>query len=99
MSTTMTADKADAFTTADPFDAVTRTSGEAANLRARAALMDAINDRLDDFGWTQAAAATHLGVTQPRVSDLRRDRVSKFSLDALVLIGAKVGVGVVARHC
>ncbi|WP_394753796.1 helix-turn-helix domain-containing protein [Crenothrix sp.] len=36
--------------------------------------------------WTQASAATHCGLTQPRVNDLLRGRLSRFSLDALVNI-------------
>jgi len=41
--------------------------------------------------WTQAAAATRCGVTQPRMNDLLRGRVSRFSLDALVNIATAIG--------
>jgi predicted XRE-type DNA-binding protein len=34
------------------------------------------------------------GTTQPRVSDLCRGKISKFSLDALVAIGSKLGIHV-----
>jgi len=37
-------------------------------------------------GWTQAEAARRCGVTQPRINELLRGRVSRFSLDALVNI-------------
>lgn len=41
--------------------------------------------------WTQAEAAEHCGVTQPRIKDLLRGRVSHFSLDALVNIATALG--------
>ena len=41
--------------------------------------------------WTQAEAAKHCGVTQPRINDLLRGRVSRFSLDALVNIATAIG--------
>ena len=42
-------------------------------------------------GWTQVEAAQHCGVTQPRINDLLRGRVSRFSLDALVNISTALG--------
>jgi predicted XRE-type DNA-binding protein len=41
-------------------------------------------------GWTQVEAAQHCGVTQPRINDLLRGRVSRFSLDALVNIATEL---------
>jgi len=41
--------------------------------------------------WTQAEAAKSCGVTQPRINDLLRGRVSRFSLDALVNIATALG--------
>ncbi|MFC0574010.1 helix-turn-helix domain-containing protein [Paraburkholderia solisilvae] len=41
--------------------------------------------------WTPAEAASHCGVTQPRMNDLLRGRVSRFSLDALVNIATALG--------
>lgn len=67
---------------------------EAENLKIRAALMRAIRARVTDMGWSQTVAADNLGLTQPRVSDLFRGKISKFSLDALVDIASKVGVHV-----
>lgn len=77
---------------ADPWDVVADTAAEAENLRVRSDLMDAVIARIDEFGWTQAVAATHLGVTQPRVSDLYRGKIDKFSLDALANLACSVGV-------
>jgi predicted XRE-type DNA-binding protein len=44
-----------------------------------------------DAGWTQAKAAERLGVSQPRMNDLLRGRLSKFSLDALVNLVSAAG--------
>ncbi len=81
-------------TTADPWDVVADTQEEAENLRVRAEIMDAIQGRIDEFGWNQSVTAARLGITQPRVSDLRRGKIDKFSLDALVNLGRGVGVHV-----
>lgn len=42
-------------------------------------------------GWIQAETARHCGVTQPRINDLLRGRVARFSLDALVNISTALG--------
>ena len=67
---------------------------EAENLRVRAALMRAIRSRVTEIGWSQTTAAHNLGLTQPRLSDLYRGKISKFPLDALVDIAAKLGIHV-----
>ena len=41
--------------------------------------------------WTQTEAAQRCGVTQLRINDLLRGRVSRFSLDALVNIATAMG--------
>jgi predicted XRE-type DNA-binding protein len=76
---------------ASVWDAIADTPGQAANLRSRAELMRNIAARLKQRGWTQAEAASHCGVTQPRINDLLRGRVSRFSLDALVNIASALG--------
>ncbi|MQY18878.1 helix-turn-helix domain-containing protein [Nocardia macrotermitis] len=76
------------------WDAISDTPQEAENMKARAVLMRAINDRLDEFDWSQSTAGANLGLTQPRVSDLRRGKLGKFSLDALMDIAKKVGLTV-----
>ncbi|MDX2269798.1 MAG: helix-turn-helix transcriptional regulator [Bryobacter sp.] len=65
--------------------------GQAANLQARAELMRQISAHIGQRGWTQSEAAQHCGVTQPRINDLLRGRVSRFSLDALVNISTALG--------
>jgi len=76
------------------WDDIADSREEAENLKLRAALIRAIRDRIDGAGWSQSIAAQNLGLTQPRVSDLYRGKISKFSLDALVEIAAKLGIHV-----
>jgi predicted XRE-type DNA-binding protein len=76
---------------ASVWDALADTPAQAANLRARAELMRQIAALVKRQGWTQVEAARHCGVTQPRMNDLLRGRVSRFSLDALVNISAALG--------
>lgn len=73
------------------WDALADTREQAANLRARAELMQKIAEIVRENGWTQVEAATRCGVTQPRMNDLLRGRVSRFSLDALVNIATAIG--------
>lgn len=76
---------------ASVWDALADTVGAAANLKVRAELMRKIAALIDESDWTQAAAAERCGVTQPRINDLVRGRISRFSLDALVNIAAALG--------
>ena len=76
------------------WDAIADTPGEAANLKARADLMRQIEVIVRTNGWTQAEAAKRCGVTQPRINDLLRGRIARFSLDALVNIAAALGQNV-----
>ena len=73
------------------WDAVADTAEQAANLQARAELMRQIAAIIKAADWTQAEAAEHCRVTQPRINDLLRGRVSRFSLDALVNIATALG--------
>ena len=76
---------------ASVWDAIADTPEQAANLRARSELMRQIAAIVNDSGLTQTAAAERCGVTQPRMNDLLRGRVSRFSLDALVNIATAIG--------
>ena len=76
---------------ASVWDALADTAEEAANLKVRAELMRKIAVLVQDSGWTPAAAAKHCGISQPRINDLLRGRISRFSLDALVNIAAALG--------
>ena len=71
---------------ASVWDAIADTPEQAANLRARSELMRQITAIVKESNWTQTEAAQRCGVTQPRMNDLLRGRVSRFSLGALVNI-------------
>jgi predicted XRE-type DNA-binding protein len=73
------------------FDAITDTPAQSANLQARAELMQQIAELIKASGWTQTEAAQHCGVTQPRINDLLKGRISKFSLDALFNMATALG--------
>ena len=73
------------------WDAIADTPEEAANLRVRSELMGKISAVITKKKWSQAEAAEHCGVTQPRINDLLCGRISRFSLDALVNIAAALG--------
>lgn len=67
---------------------------EAQNLLLRADLMIAIERYVRASGLSQTQAAKKLRITQPRLSDLFRHRIERFSLDALVSILARTGMRV-----
>ncbi len=76
---------------ANVWDAIADSPEEAANLEVRYQLMEKISGIVKENGWTQAEAAKQCGVTQPRINDLLRGRISRFSVDALVNIAAALG--------
>jgi len=80
-----------AKTHASVWDALADTPEQAANLRARAELMQQIAAIVKKNRWTQSEAARRCAVTQPRMNDLLRGRVSRFSLDSLVNIATAIG--------
>lgn len=65
---------------------------EAENLRVRSVLMCRIERVIRDEGWTQREAARVLGVTQPRISDLARGKIDRFSVDSLMEILGRCGL-------
>jgi predicted XRE-type DNA-binding protein len=73
------------------WDALADTPEQAANLRARSGLMRQITEVIETNGWTQVEAGVKCGVTQPRINDLLRGRISRFSLDALVNMATALG--------
>ena len=57
-------------------------------------LAHALNAIIGARRLTQAAAAQRLGLTQPRMNDLLRGRIAKFSLDALIDVATRAGLKV-----
>lgn len=82
--------KAEVF--ADVFDALADTPAEAANMKARADLLSVLIERVKSWDLTQEAAAERLAITRPRLNDLMRGKLGKFSLDALVNLAVAAGL-------
>ena len=78
-------------TYASVWDAMEDSAETAANMRMRAQLMIEIERYVQKSGLSQAEAAKRLGITQPRLNDLLRGKIDKFSLDALVNMLNTVG--------
>jgi predicted XRE-type DNA-binding protein len=76
------------------WDALEDTAAEAANMRARSELMIALRTRIEGWKVSQTEAARRLGLTQPRLNDLMRGWIDKFSLDALVNVAGRAGLTV-----
>ena len=76
------------------WDAIEPSKAEAANMKARAELMIAIHKTVLGWNITQAAAAKRLSLTQLRLNDRLKSRISKFSLDALITHATHAGLEV-----
>jgi predicted XRE-type DNA-binding protein len=76
------------------WDAIEDSPAEAASMKARSEVMIAIREVIDNWKVTQAEAAKRLGITQPRLNDLVRGRIDKFSLDALMNLAGRAGLSV-----
>ena len=67
---------------------------EAAVMLLRCELAEGLRRWMARRGLTQAEAAERLGVSQPRISEIARNKVDKLSLDYLVSLCSKAGVSV-----
>jgi len=67
---------------------------EAENLKMRTDLMIRLGKLIQARRLTQAEAAELFGVSQPRVSDLVRGKIDRFSIDTLVAMLGHAGVRV-----
>lgn len=67
---------------------------EAANLKVRADLLLDLRQYIQARGWTQAEAAAFFGETQPRISNLLKGEISRFSIDKLINMLARAGIRV-----
>lgn len=74
------------------WDAIEDTSADAENMKFRSSLMRALEKQIRSREWTQSEAAQRFGVTQPRISDLMRGRINRFSLDTLVNMVSPAGL-------
>lgn len=77
---------------ASVWDALEDTPQQAASMRARSELMMALQDWVRTTGKTQASAAKLFGITQPRMSDLMRGKISLFGLESLMDMATAAGL-------
>ena len=70
------------------------TPAEAANMLMRSSLLIAIGEKVQTWKVTQAEAARRLDITQPRLNDLLRGKIDKFSLDMLINLAYAAGLEV-----
>jgi predicted XRE-type DNA-binding protein len=61
------------------------------NLKIRSELMVSLRTYIEDEGLGQKKAAEVFGVHQPRISDLMRGKINKFTIDMLVNMLARIG--------
>ncbi|MBI2736110.1 MAG: XRE family transcriptional regulator [Rhodospirillales bacterium] len=82
---------------ANVWDALENTPTESANMTMRSDLLIALRQRIATWKVTQAEAARRLQITQPRLNDLLRGRIDKFSLDTLINLADRAGIHVRLR--
>ncbi len=82
---------------ANVWDALEDTPAGAANMTMRSDLLIALRQRIGTWKITQAEAARRLRITQPRLNDLLRGRITKFSLDALIKLADRADIHVRLR--
>jgi predicted XRE-type DNA-binding protein len=63
-------------------------------MKARAQVMRALQKTVGGWAVSQKAAAERLGITQPRLNDLLRGKIDKFSLDTLFDLTGRAGLKV-----
>ena len=76
------------------WDALEESTAAAECMKARAAIMMRIEKAVRSWDVSQAEAARRLGISQPRVNDLLRGKIDKFSLDSLFDLAAHAGLKV-----
>ena len=65
---------------------------EAAELEIRSTLLNGLKHWLASSGMTQAKATEVLGISQARVSEIKRGKIDQFSLDVLIRLAARAGL-------
>lgn len=58
----------------------------------RANLLIAIQQKIQSWNCTQIEAAQRLKITQPRLNDLLKNKIDKFSLDMLINLSSYAGL-------
>jgi predicted XRE-type DNA-binding protein len=61
-------------------------------MKTRSALMMELSAAIQEHGMTQSEATEVFGVVQPRISDLVRGKINRFSLDTPMDLAATAGM-------
>jgi len=76
------------------WDAIEDNPEDAANMTMRSDVMATLAQTIRGWNTTQTRAARRLGITQPRLNDLLKGKINKFSLDALLTLATRAGLKV-----
>lgn len=71
----------------NPLELLTNDPVELSLIAFKAKLMLSLSMHIQKKGFSQAEAAIFFGVTQPRISNLMKGKISKFSIDILLGMG------------
>jgi len=82
---------------ANVWDALEDNSAMAASMTMRSDILIVLRQQITTWKVTQAEAGRRLQITQPRLNDLLRGRIAKFSLDALVDLAERADIHVRLR--
>ena len=74
------------------WDGIEETPQQAAGMRARSELLLALQTWVTSSRMIQAEAAKFFGITQPRMSDLMRGKISLFGLESLLNMATVAGL-------
>ncbi len=75
----------------DIFQDIGFSPGESEKLNIKSRLMSDIESYIKDNGLTQEQAAKIMGVGRPRISDVVRGKIDKFTIDALIDMLTRAG--------
>lgn len=76
----------------DVWQALTDSPEEATEMRLRAQLLRRVNQEIKSWGISQRKAGARLGIGGPRVNDLLKGKIEKFSLTFMVRLAVKAGL-------
>lgn len=76
----------------NPLELITEDPAELVAVSLKSKLSMVILKKIAEDGLTQKQAAKVMQVTQPRVSNLKSGRLSKFSIDMLIAMAVRIGL-------
>jgi predicted XRE-type DNA-binding protein len=76
------------------WDALFTEQNQNIDAKIRSDFMTSLIFRIEQWNLTQAEAAKRLGISQPRLNDLLKGKLSKFSIDALLSLAVNAGLKV-----